>query len=189
MSGECPLCLQWHYNIAVHLHDHHGPAGRREVAADSLTPAIMFDGFAYSIVRRSDHKYLVVQEFLGQGYWYPSGRVDRDETFQAAAIREAKEEAGVDIELTGILAMQHFPSHTHNRGPRMEVCVYFVARMLDESQQLKTIPDYESAGACWVTVEELCSLRVRYTSILPLTQQAESGESILPLSALRIMHM
>ena len=189
MSGKCPMCLKHQKNIAVHLHDHHGPPKRGEAVADSLIPAIQFDGFAFSIVRRSDHKFLVVQEFLGQGYWYPAGRVDRHETFQEAAIREAKEEAGVDIELTGILAIHHFPTYRHNMGPRMEVCMYFVARMLDESQELKTIPDYESAGACWVTVDELSLLRLRNSDILPHIRQVESGKPILPLSALHVMNL
>ena len=187
MSGVCPICKTKEKNIAVHLHDHHGPASRGEVVADSLVSGINFHGFAYSIVRRED-KYLVVQEFMGQGYWYPAGRVDIHETFQQAAVREAKEEAGVDIELTGILIIRHYPSYSHRRKkPEMEVGVYFVARMLDENQPIKTSPDYESAGACWVTLDELCQLRLRNVDILPHLRQIENGAPITPLSALRVM--
>ena len=188
MSGVCPICKTKEKNIAVHLHDHHGPASRGEAVADSLVSGIHFHGFAYSIVRRKD-KYLVVQEFMGQGYWYPAGRVDRHETFQQAAVREAKEEAGVDIELTGIFTIHHYPSYSHRRQkPQMEVGVYFVARMLDENQPIKTTPDYESAGACWVTPDELCQLRLRNVDIISQIRQIENGAPITPLSALRVMY-
>ncbi|KAI6645883.1 hypothetical protein LOD99_13141 [Oopsacas minuta] len=189
MSGVCPICGSKEKNIAVHLHDNHGPAKRGEVVADSLSPKTEFNGFAFSIVRRSN-KYLVVQEFLGQGYWFPAGRVDRHETFHQAAVREAKEEAGVDIQLTGILTIHHFPHYSERRKkPILEVCVYFVARMIDENQQLKTTPDYESAGACWVTANELCDLRLRNIDILAMTRQVDSGTPILPLKALDVMHL
>ena len=190
LSGPCPVCKKQQKIIPVHLHDYHGAGGRGEVVTDSRTPSIHFDGFSFSIVRRSDNKFLVVQEFCGQGYWFPSGRVDRHESFQEAAIRETKEEAGVDIELTGILTIEQFPRHSMSRGvPIMEVCVYFVARMTDEGQEVKTWPDYESAGACWVTLEEMCELRLRSESILPLTRQVVSGKPIAPLSLLRTMDL
>ena len=48
-------------------------------------------------------RFLLVQEFADIGFWLPGGRVDPGESFQEAAIREAKEEAGVDVKLTGIM--------------------------------------------------------------------------------------
>ena len=43
-------------------------------------------------------------------YFLPGGAVDHKEHLTTAAIRETKEEAGVDIDLTGVLAIEYTPS-------------------------------------------------------------------------------
>jgi 8-oxo-dGTP diphosphatase len=39
------------------------------------------------------------------GYWLPGGRVNNGEKLTKAAIRECKEEVGIDIKITGILTI------------------------------------------------------------------------------------
>lgn len=54
------------------------------------------------IRREEDGKYLLVQEKQPKAYglWnLPAGHVDKGESIEAAAIREAKEETGYDVEL------------------------------------------------------------------------------------------
>jgi ADP-ribose pyrophosphatase YjhB (NUDIX family) len=54
------------------------------------------------VVIKKDGRYLFVQEKQPSAYglWnFPAGRVDVGETIEEAAIREAKEESGYDIEL------------------------------------------------------------------------------------------
>lgn len=53
-------------------------------------------------VIEKDGKYLLVQEKLAKvyGLWnLPAGRVDFGENFEQAAVREAKEETGYDVEI------------------------------------------------------------------------------------------
>jgi len=42
-------------------------------------------------------KYLCVKETKNRGWWVPGGLVEPGEDIYSAAIRETKEEAGVDI--------------------------------------------------------------------------------------------
>ena len=48
-------------------------------------------------------KYLAVNETKNRGWWIPGGGVDGGETFREGAHRECMEEAGVEIELKGVI--------------------------------------------------------------------------------------
>ena len=102
-SGGC--CDGERGGFAVHLHNRHGPACERE------PPPPAFAAFAWLVCRRaSDGKFLLVNEPAGicasgtPAFWLPAGRVDAGEGVVAAAEREAMEEAGVAVEVTGVLA-------------------------------------------------------------------------------------
>lgn len=62
------------------------------------------------VVIEKDGKYLLVQEKQPKAYgkWnLPAGRVDMGESLEQAAIREAKEECGFDVELTEHILTLH----------------------------------------------------------------------------------
>jgi ADP-ribose pyrophosphatase YjhB (NUDIX family) len=62
------------------------------------------------------------------------------ETFQEAAIRETKEEAGIDVQLEGILQIQYTPRPSGGGRER----IVFFATPVNPNQPPKSIPDYES---------------------------------------------
>jgi len=110
----------------------------------------------------------VVQEFGSEGYWLPGGGMDPGELPVAAAVRECREEVGIDVEVTGLLKMEF----TVQRGgmgsaPQMRQRFILLAQPLDESQACKTMPDFESAGSCWVSAEEVTSGRLRLRGYEP----------------------
>ena len=136
-----------------HLHNQHGPPEARE----PHFPA--FAAFAWVVCQReSDGKFIMVNEPAGicragrPGYWLPAGRVDEGETFVEAAVREAEEEAGVAVEVTGLLRCM-----LSDGVPR----IVMLARPTAGHGTPKAIPDFESVGAMFVDAAELAALGAR----------------------------
>lgn len=72
--------------------------------------SVTWIGIVAGCVIKKDDKYLLVQEKQQKvyGLWnLPAGYVDKDEEIEHAAIREAKEESGYEIELDGQIALYH----------------------------------------------------------------------------------
>ncbi len=74
--------------------------------ADKTQKPALMTYIVCGVVIEQNGRYLLVQESLPKAYgkWnLPAGKVDEGETLEQAAIREAKEESGFDVELTGHL--------------------------------------------------------------------------------------
>jgi len=169
--GPCPICKKSFGNLAVHLTNAHGPPENRE------PPAAPFACFAWCVCRRSaDGRFLLVNEPAGisggrPGYWLPAGRVDSGESLVDACRREALEEAGVAVRVTGVLRFM-----VDCRGT---LRVVFLAEPEDPKSEPKSIPDWESVGAVWAHVHDLARLKERdYRSPDPakLYPKVSSGE-------------
>ena len=53
------------------------------------------------------NKWLTIEETKNKGWWCVGGSLEKDECFQQAARRECLEEAGIDVDLKGILKIDH----------------------------------------------------------------------------------
>jgi ADP-ribose pyrophosphatase YjhB (NUDIX family) len=65
-----------------------------------------------TIIGMPDGRIVLVKRAIepGFGQWvFPGGYVDRGEDVQVAALREAREEAGVDIRLGGLVGVYSYP--------------------------------------------------------------------------------
>ncbi len=65
-----------------------------------------------AIIRTGDGRVVLVRRAIEPGYglWvFPGGYVDRGEEVESAAIREAREEAGLEIEIEGLLNIYSYP--------------------------------------------------------------------------------
>jgi 8-oxo-dGTP pyrophosphatase MutT (NUDIX family) len=152
--------------------------------------AMVTYGFALTMLRHPDGRFCLVRETRGRGMWLPGGRVEPGESFSAAAVREAREEAGVDVALTGVLRVEHAvspppPGATHCEA-RMRVI--FLAAPVDPAQPLKSTPDAESEGAQWCSLADIEALgaaeRLRGPEPLQWARYLSAGRAVAPLSFL-----
>jgi ADP-ribose pyrophosphatase YjhB (NUDIX family) len=67
-----------------------------------------------TIIRTADEGIVLVRRAIDPGYglWvFPGGYVDRGEQVQAAAIREAREDSGLDIRIDRLLNVYSYPGN------------------------------------------------------------------------------
>lgn len=104
------------------------------------------------VVIKEDGKYLLVQEKQPKAYglWnFPAGRVDQGDTIEQAAIREAKEESGYEVELIKKIDIYQ---ESASEPPKHA----FEAKIV--SGDLK-FPEDELLDARWFTLDEIKSMK------------------------------
>ena len=136
-----------------------------------------------AVVIERDGRYLLVHE-LSEGemvYNQPAGHLEPGETLQQAAIREAKEETGWDIQLTGIIGFSLYTS------PQNGITYYrttFLADAIYHNADAALDKDIEEA--VWLSYEEICRLgeRLRSPVVLSVIEDYREGHCY-PLTLLR----
>lgn len=133
--------------------------------------------FVALVVVRHDGRYLLVEEHTG--LWsVPGGRADFGEALAAAAVRECREESGVDVVLEAIVRIEQTPFEESSR-----VRVFYLARP-EGALIPKSIADEHSRGARWFTRDELAGIAIRYPGYARALAHVEAGRRLLPLDAL-----
>lgn len=100
-----------------------------------------------TIIAAEDGRIVLVRRAIEPGYgkWvFPGGYVDRGEEVRAAAIREAREECGLEVELVDLLNVYSFPGVT-------PVVITYTARVLGGVLAV----DDEGLEAGWFTPDEI----------------------------------
>ena len=77
-------------------------------------------------------------------------------TSLVAAVRETLEEAGVEIVLKGILAIEHQPCEG---GLYLRLRIIFYAEPKESNALPKSMPDIESVGAAWCSFDEITTMK------------------------------
>jgi phosphatase NudJ len=116
---------------------------------------------AVVLVTNSAGDILLIQEAKPQysGLWFiPGGRCQEQETLVQTALREVREEAGVEIELEGVLPLDDDnPALATTYRNRLRFA--FKARY--KGGTLKQQPDEHSLQARWFTPAEVATLPLR----------------------------
>ena len=101
------------------------------------------------VVINENNEILVIRDRIGKRYKLPGGYIDDDENISTAAVREVKEETGIDVEFTSIIALGHFKPLQFGESNLYVGCT---AQAL--SKEINIIDDYEIIEARWMDLDE-----------------------------------
>ena len=120
----------------------------------SVNVVVVNDAGEILLIRRSDN----------DNWALPGGAIDLGESVAQAAVRETREETGIDCEITGLVGIYTDPKHiilyTSNGEARQEFSIVLTARPVggqptpsDESTEVRWVPpaevqDYTWTGRC-----------------------------------------
>lgn len=133
------------------------------------------------LVREGD-RVLMVQEAKARvaGTWnLPGGRVEPGESLTDAAVREVREEAGVEVQLTGLFFVDQVLGDSGDSRMR------FVFQADLRTHELKSQPDEHSMRAQWFTRADLAQLPLRSPTVIEMIDLGARGVTLLPISSLR----
>ena len=114
-------------------------------AASSLVPSVNV------VVTNAAGDVLLIRRSDNQNWAVPGGAIDLGESMVPAAVRETKEETGIDCEITGLAGIYTDPKHvilyTSNGEARQEFPIVLTARATGgaptrsaESSQVRWVP-------------------------------------------------
>ena len=123
-------------------------------AANSIVPsvnvAVLNDVGELLLIRRSDN----------DNWALPGGAIDIGETLAQAAVRETREESGIECEVTGLSGIYTDPGHvilyTSDGEVRQEFSIVLFARAVGGTLTTSS----ETSEARWVSPEEIASFRM-----------------------------
>jgi ADP-ribose pyrophosphatase YjhB (NUDIX family) len=134
--------------------------------ANSLVPSVNV------VVVNDADEILMIRRTDNDNWAVPGGAIDLGESVVQAAVRETREESGIECEITGIIGIYSDPKHvilyTSNGEARQEFSIVLTARPLSG----QPTPSSESSEVRWVPVSEVRaytmdrSMRIRINDYL-----------------------
>jgi 8-oxo-dGTP pyrophosphatase MutT (NUDIX family) len=139
--------------------------------ANSMVPSVnvvvVNDAGDVLMIRRSDN-----------GNWaVPGGAIDLGESMVQAAVRETREETGIECEITGLVGIYTDPKHlilyTSNGEVRQEFSILLTGVVIGG----QPTPSSESSDVRWVPREELASYQMDRSMRLRLSHYLDERSS------------
>lgn len=146
-------------------------------AANSMVPSV-------NVVIADDAGRILMICRTDNGNWaVPGGAIDLGESMVDAAIRETREETGIECEITGLVGIYTDPRHvihyTSNDEVRQEFSIVLVGRAVGGEPRVSD----ESSEVRWVEVAQLPDIQMDRSMRLRLAQYerylASGGEQHL----------
>jgi ADP-ribose pyrophosphatase YjhB (NUDIX family) len=139
-------------------------------AANSIVPAV-------SAIVTDEHERILLILRTDNNYWsIPGGGIQPGETIKQAAVREVKEETGIDCEVTGLIGIYSNPNHVaaYDDGEvRQEFSICFATRMLGGSKRTSD----ESADVRFISPEQLPEYKIHPSIRLRIQHYLEQPDS------------
>ncbi|TFE19380.1 NUDIX hydrolase [Cohnella luojiensis] len=112
----------------------------------------------YSLITdKSKSKVLMVKNIDRSSWSLPGGAVERNETLEQAAIREAKEETGLDIKVYGIVAVNECKFEKINEHV---IFITFRAEIIGGNKEI--VRPKEISEIAWIDLEKADELMPYY---------------------------
>lgn len=112
------------------------------------------------VVTNDQGNILVIKRTDNGNHALPGGGLDLGESLPQTAVRETKEETGLDVEITGLVGIYTNPGHlieyTSNGEVRQEFAVVFTARPVGG----QLAPSDEASEVTWVSLTDVAGLRM-----------------------------
>ena len=139
-------------------------------AANSLVPSVNV------VVENDKGEILMIRRTDNDNWALPGGAIDLGESVTQAAIRETKEETGIDVEITGLVGIYSDPKHvihyTSNNEVRQEFSIVLkatsVAGVVRENEEAREVRWISSARVLDQEMDR--SMRIRITQYLERRQ-------------------
>lgn len=136
-------------------------ARRIDYFDDPAAPAVNSMVPSVNVVVSDDAGRLLLIRRIDNGNWaVPGGAIDLGESMIDAAVRETREESGIDCEITGLVGIFTDPRHvihyTSNDEVRQEFSIVLVGRAVGGEPTASS----ESSEVCWVEVTRLPELQM-----------------------------
>jgi 8-oxo-dGTP diphosphatase len=120
----------------------------------------------YVIIENREAKYLVIITNKQNGYEFPGGGCNFDETLQECAIREAREESGYDVELVTSQCLYVTENFVYSRRRKeywKKIDFLFKSRLRSTTQHNLILEEGEEVLEMrWVSIEEMRELEFIY---------------------------
>lgn len=109
---------------------------------------------ASALVIRSDGKVLVEVRADNRMMAFPGGCQELDETSEETAVREVKEETGLDASILAKVGVVEKPRFAWPNGDQAHTIVFLYALKPSDEKQALSIGDGESLSLCWMAPKE-----------------------------------
>ena len=134
-----------------------------------------------------NRKFLLIQESKSacRNKWFlPGGRISAGESILDAAVREAREESGLRIRLTGLLYMDQRTKISPDADAGR---IRFVFLGKTTGGMLKETEDEHSIRAGWFTEEKVAGLELRSPFVRKVLDIFRGDPAILPMEKVHIL--
>ncbi|MFI7119677.1 NUDIX hydrolase [Amycolatopsis sp. NPDC049868] len=111
-----------------------------------------------AFIQDDEGRILMIRRTDNDLYSIPGGQLELGETLSEAAVREVREETGIECEVTGVIGLYSNPNHViaYDDGEvRQEFSICFRAKLLGGNLRISN----ESREVLWVSRDALAQLK------------------------------